>query len=655
MVFESRGLRATDLLDIAQRTKPLPDPRTKKEPEPEPEPPNPREQLRNERRAAAMAITATLSPSEDESLRKSITSALGYVPSKEDANWSVVSPAASPVASPVRPATGASTASQDALELLAAAPLHRVYDPTVPMGVSDAGVDMRHTEIGNRFSWHRVGAERARLHTEKAAKRADEDKLMAQTLVAARSPTPEAEPEPEPAPLPRQPSYALPRLWHEEGDCGPRGWWPARWVHPSDQSRETVDEGDSAVRRAHLRNYGKMHGGWRDVPPGHDPPTFTPADTFTNPARDRMGRLKALRELPSGLRYENDTVVQTIVVREPGTKYSNPYSQRDGPGMTRPYIFRSEQKGSKYHNMAEMPPLPPELLEPAEAMSQPIPEEEVEEEGQDLGAEDPLLQAHVPGAAAAEGHERIARKELNMHGSSPEHADMVAAAEFRAAPREYAMLPHRGLGEIETAGAERCDTTGYFSSGTGGASRLGQPITTSGFLVHSPARQDGRTEKRDSPWLGQVRNDPSYRPLATHAPCTPVPQSCIEINKWIQIPIDGRRFVLQVSGEYSFLKAKTLRKDKLPSTTPAEDAAVDALLAAATKKPPAPDSPASPTPVKRRSRRAASVPLPEISGRASVGGGRESPGRDSFGSPVTSSGPRRWYGKSRATRARLSL
>ena len=146
--------------------------------------------------------------------------------------------------------------------------------------------------------------------------------------------------------------------------------------------------------------------------------------------------------------------------------------------------------------------------------------------------------------------------------------------------------------------------------------------------------------------------------LATHAPCTRVPQSCIQINEWIRIPIDVRRVVPQVSGEYSFLKAKTLRKDKLPSTTPAEDAAVDALLAAAAKKPPAPDSPASPTPVKRRSRRAASVPLPEISqirGRASVGGGRESPGRDSFGSPVTSSGPRRWYGKSRATRARLSL
>ena len=88
--------------------------------------------------------------------------------------------------------------------------------------------------------------------------------------------------------------------------------------------------------------------------PGMEPTKYKSLDTYTNPGRENLGRLEALRELPPGLRPENETSLNLIPVRDPDNYADSPVK-----GGVR-YLFRAHERAKTFHEIPSIPKLPPE-------------------------------------------------------------------------------------------------------------------------------------------------------------------------------------------------------------------------------------------------------------------------------------------------------
>jgi hypothetical protein len=623
---ETRIMRASDLLLIGQ---PKPRPRKRTKPA-KPAPVGPRQRMKDERLAQCLALKASIDETEDNALRCSISAQTGIVPSRQDANWEVTSPAASPVTSPARPITS-STAS---LEYLASSPEHRVYDPAVPMDWGEEGPIMQHAQIGHRFSFGQVAGKRAELTDEIERKRFAQNQLLAQVLAEAKEAdekVAEAEkarkkaamerheahaarlaaaarglatpPEPEPEPECEEPAAGASsaeeevRLWRAKVEPPPRSWWPSTWVYGTDESVERVEEGPSATKKQHQRYYGKMHAGYRDVMPGLPPKTYNLVPSFMYPERERMGRLDALRELPSGLRPENDTAVQTVRVRTPNSKYANEYSTANSPAMTNRFIFRSEERPATFHDIGLMPELPLEVAPASNPVATEVKKAELEERSIREAQEpertgDCLLRYRPPSTG------------MVTEGVHVSHADEAAMQGMFQVPREYASLPHRGTGPLEAAGSPRVDTTGYFPdkmklAKTDGEPAQRAPKPASGYHLRQEGvpmvgRVSGEAWDSTEGEAGAARRE---RPVGRQDNKTRRQDGRAELRgsqTWL-----GNR-----QGEYSFAKAKKAdakAKDRttglIAAAAAAETSAVateSAAAASAAASPAAPSSPASP-------------------------------------------------------------
>lgn len=543
----------------------------------------PRQRMKDERLARCLAMKAALDETEDNALRCSISAQRGIVPSKQDANWDVISPAASPVSSPARP----STSSSGSLEYLAGSPEHLVYDPTKPMGWSDEGPVMQHAQIGKRFSFHQVASKRAELTQENESKRFAQNQLLAAVLAEAGEAdekVAEAALARKRAAKEREEAYAArmaaairgldtppdpeaacdqraglsgtgedPRLWRTRVQPPPRCWWPSAWVYGTDESVERVDEGKGATKKQHLRNYGKVHAGYHDVMPGLSPKTYNLVSSYTYPERERMGRLDALRDLPPGLRPENDTAVQTIRVRTPNSKYANEYSQVNSPCMTKRFLFRSEQRASTIHGLVLMPELPKEIA-PA---SNPIAAEATNAEAKKRLAKE--AQRPERSGDCLLGY-RPPSSGMVADGFDPKQADEAALRGVFEVPREYASLPHRGCGPVDAAGSPRVDTTGYFPDSVKPLKMDGEPAQ------HAPKPAAGYyLSQAGVPMVGRVSGEAGIprrdRPVGRQDDKTRRQDGRATLRgstRWL-----GNR-----QGEYSFAKANSTQAVLKEKTTP---------------------------------------------------------------------------------------
>ena len=544
----------------------------------------PRQRMKDERLARCLAMKAALDETEDNALRCSISGQRGIVPSRQDANWDVISPVASPVSSPARPPTS-STAS---LEYLACSPEHLVYDPTMPMGWSDEGPVMQHTQIGKRFSFEQVANKRAELTQKNESTRFAQNQLLAAVLAEAKKADEQfaevalarkraaaereeayaarmkaairaldTPPDPEPACdhcAGLSDIVEDARLWRTRVQPAPRCWWPSAWVYGTDESVERVDEGEAATKKQHLRNYGKVHAGYHDVMPGLSPKTYNLISSYTYPERERMGRLDALRDLPSGLRPENDTAVQTIRVRTPNSKYANEYSQVNSPCMTKRFLFRSEQRAATIHGLVLMPELPKEIA-PA---SNPIAAAATNAEAKERLAKE--VQRPERSGDTLLGY-RPPSSGMVADGFNPKQADEAALRGLFEVPRDYANLPHRGCGPVDAAGSPRVDTTGYFPDSVKPVKMDGEPAQ------HAPKPAAGYyLSQAGVPMVGRVSGEAGIprrdRPVGRQDDKTRRQDGRATLRgstRWL-----GNR-----QGEYSFAKANTTQaalKEKTTST-----------------------------------------------------------------------------------------
>lgn len=593
---QSRIMRASDLVLIGE-PKNRPRGRVARQ---KPTPKGPRQRLKEERLAQCLAMKATIDETEDNALRCSISAQTGIVPSRQDANWEVTSPAASPVTSPARPSTS-STAS---LEFLAGSPEHRVYDPTVPMGWSTEGPVMQHAQIGARFSFHQVAHKRGELAQENESKRCahnqlladvlDEakkaDKKVAETALARKQAAKEREeayaakmaaairgldtpPDPEPEcnqSADPTDTKAEVRLWRAPIDPPPRSWWPSTWVYGTDESVERVDEGAAATKKQHQRYYGKVHAGYRDVMPGLPPKTYNLISSYAYPERERMGRLDALRELPSGLRPENDTAIQTIRVRTPSSKYANEYSQINSPAMTKRFIFRSEERASAIHGLVLMPELPKEIA-PA---SNPVALEAKRAETEERLARE--AQAPERSGDCLLGY-RPPSSGMVTDGFHEKQAGEIALQGLFQVSRDYANLPHRGCGPLDAAGHPRVDTAGYFPDSVKPVKMDGQPAQ------HAPAPAGGfYLSQSGVPMVGRVSGEAGIprrdRPVGRQNDKTRRQDGRATLS-------GSTRWLRNRPGDYSFAKANAAAKAKATAA-----ATMDGSVAASMTSPPAPAS-----------------------------------------------------------------
>eukprot|EP01043_Picozoa_sp_COSAG02_P021494 COSAG02_NODE_1093_length_14617_cov_13.078661_3_plen_765_part_00 len=574
MTLQSRVMRASDLVLIGQ-------PKDNRGAKAKPTPVGPRQRMKDERLASCLAMKAAIDETEDNALRCSISAQSGIVPSRNEANWEVTSPAASPVASPARPPTS-STAS---LEYLAGSPEHIVYDPTTPMEWSEAGPVMQHRQIGQRFSFHQLAGKRAELAQENESKRFAQNQLLAEVLAEAKAAEakiaaaalarkcaakdrkeayaakmeaairglatpPDPEPECDERARPGG-TDEEPRLWRAPTEPPPRSWWPSAWVYGTDESVERVDEGEAATKKQHQRYYGKVHAGYRDVMPGLPPKTYNLVSSYMYPERERMGRLDALRELPPGLRPENDTALQTIRVRTPNSKYANENSQINSPAMTKRFIFRSEERAGIIHGLERMPELPVEIAPATNPVATKAAIAETEErlarEAQDPERSGDCLLGYRPPSSG-----------MVADGLHPKQADETALRGLYEVPREYANLPHRGCGPLDAAGSPRVDTTGYFPDSAKPVKMDGEPVQ------HAPTPAGGYyVSQAGVPMVGRVSGEAGVprrdRPVGRQDDKTRRQDGRATLRgstRWL-----GNR-----QGEYSFAKTNANSKEQ---TTPA--------------------------------------------------------------------------------------
>ena len=308
-----------------------------------------------DRHATVMDIHPSLSEAADEALRNSMATNLGLVPNKSEAPWLVTSsksraegsPAASPVRSP--PVPGERPMSVDSLDFLASVPAIHTYDPNVPMAHTQEGPVMKHQCIGARYTWEQLRARRNQLECEGSTRRSEQDSMIADIKREGLENTTAARlfAEIDEQPLQR----SQPRLGSNisHGPDVPTPWWPPVTVFtPSLKASPDSTKGGAAAqgeqnRGDNNRNCSRSFDRNRDI-----------LDTFTNPRRDRGGRLELLRDLAPALRSENNSKYNTIRIYTPGN-----YSDSPVNGKQR-YLFRTVERAAKYHNLPGIPPLPVE-------------------------------------------------------------------------------------------------------------------------------------------------------------------------------------------------------------------------------------------------------------------------------------------------------
>jgi hypothetical protein len=458
---------------------------------------------------------------------------------------------------------------------------------------------MQHRQIGQRFSFHQLAGKRAELAQENQSKRFAQNQLLAEVLAEAKAAEakiaaaalarkraakdreeayaakmeaairglatpPDPEPECDECAGPRGTDEDL-RLWRAPIEPPPRSWWPSTWVYGTDESVERVDEGEAATKKQHQRYYGKVHAGYRDVMPGLPPKTYNLVSSYMYPERERMGRLEALRELPPGLRPENDTAVQTIRVRTPSSKYANENSQVNSPAMTKRFIFRSAERAATIHDLELMPELPVEIAPAANPVATKAAKAETEErlarEAQDPERSGDCLLSYRPPSSG-----------MVADGLHPKQADEAALRGLYEVPREYSNLPHRGCGPLDAAGSPRVDTTGYFPDSAKPVKMDGKPAQ------HAPTPAGGYyVSQAGVPMVGRVSGEAGVprrdRPVGRQDDKTRRQDGRASLRgstRWL-----GNR-----QGEYSFAKTNVNSKEKtataLRAIEPAETSTASA-------------------------------------------------------------------------------